>query len=452
LFASFSGSKESGEERLEHNGGITMRHWTMMVYMAGDNGKIFDDGGQLMCDLQAFGWRNLADMTSVGSTDQVAIVAQYDTLENQQYTPRFFIDGSKPAGKLVQKVPLVNTGDPKNLTDFIVWAATNYPAQRYALVLWNHGTGWKEDDIYARYREKVEKAVKGSETRAGTRGARVLRSSLFLATAGDIMAIEDDETRGICYDDSSMDFLDNRKMVEALQNAETAIGKRISLLGMDACLMSMVEVAHQLRDHAEVMVGSQEVEPGEGWPYAPILRKLVANPDMSSRELGAHIVQEYGAFHMGLTRGGGRTITQSAIDLSTMQNLGVQIGKLAQALTARYDADFQVERAIGRALKRVQRFRGDRDYMDLYDFLQHLEGEYGAGDELMDGIKGLRRSLEQSAPSTPIIANVTGRALPNAHGLSVYFPNQGCSKYYDNVEMAGMGWKDLICKQNQVAN
>ncbi|WHZ29343.1 MAG: hypothetical protein OJF51_004145 [Nitrospira sp.] len=425
--------------------------WTLMVYMAGDNGKIFDDGRQLMYDLQAFGWRNLADMTSVGSTDQVTVVAQYDTLKNQQFTPRFFIDGSKPCGKLVQKVPPVNTGDPKNLTDFIVWAASNYPAERYALVLWNHGTGWKEDDLYARYREKVEKAVKGGEIRAGTRGEKLLRKSLFLTTAGDIMAIENDETRGICYDDSSMDFLDNRKMVEALQNAETAIGQPISLLGMDACLMSMVEVAHQLRDCAEVMVGSQEVEPGEGWPYAAILRELVAKPDMSSRELGAHIVQEYGAFYMGLTRGGGGSITQSAIDLSTMKDLGVQMGKLARALTAHYEADFQVERAIGRALKRVQRFR-DRDYMDLYNFLELLEAEYGGDDVLMAGIKGLRLSLKQSASGTPIIANVTGRVLPNAHGLSVYFPYEGCSKYYDDVEMAGMGWKDLICKQNQIAN
>jgi hypothetical protein len=429
-----------------------MRDWTFMVYMAGDNGKVFDDGGRLMCDLQAFGWRNLADMAGVGSTDHIAIVAQYDTLDNRQYTPRFFIDGSQPVGQLVQKVPPVNTGDPKNLADFIVWAATNYPAQRYALILWNHGTGWKEDDVYARYREKVEKAVKQGETRAGTRGERLLRNSLFLATAGDIMAIEDNEMRGICYDDSSMDFLDNRKMVTALQDAEVKIGQRISLLGMDACLMSMVEVAYQLRDCAEVMVGSQEVEPGEGWPYAAILRKLVASPDMSARELGARIVQEYGTFYMGITRSGGGPITQSAIDLSTMKNLGVQVGTLAQALTTRYDIDFRVERAIGRTLKRVQRFSGDRDYIDLYDFLRHLESEYGNSGELKDRIEELRVTLEQSARDTPIIANFAGMALPNAHGLSVYFPNQGCSKYYDDVEMAGLGWKDLICKQNQVAS
>ena len=427
----------------------TRAKWTFMVYMAGDNGKIFDDGGQLMCDLKTFGWSNLADMTSVGSTDQVAIVAQFDTLDSRQFTPRFFIDGSKPAGKLIQKVPPVNTGDPKNLTDFIVWAATNYPAHRYALILWNHGTGWKEDDVYARYREKVEKAVKEGETRAGTRGARVLRNSLFIATAGDIMAIKDDETRGICYDDSSMDFLDNRKMVEALQNAELAIGHRISLLGMDACLMSMIEMAHQLRDHAEVMVGSQEVEPGEGWPYAAILRGLVAKPDMCPRELGAHIVREYGAFYIGQTRSGGGSCTQSAIDLSAMENLGIRIGKLANALAERYDVDFQTERAIGRTLKQVQRF-GDRDYIDLYDFLYCFQAEYESSGELKIDIEALRKSLEQTTPGSPIISNFAGLARPGAHGLSVYFPDQGCSQYYDDVEMAGMGWKGLICKQNQV--
>jgi hypothetical protein len=305
-----------------------------MVYMAGDNGKIFDDGGQLMGNLQTFGWRNLADMGKVGSTDQVAIVAQYDTLDSRQYTPRFFVDGSIPAGKLVQKIPPVNTGDPKNLTDFIVWAASSYPAQRYALVLWNHGTGWREDDIYARYRERVEKAVKGGETRAGSPGEKVRRNCMFLTTAGDIMSIEDDMVRGICYDDSSMDFLDNRKMVTAFQEAEVQIGQRISLLGMDACLMSMLEVAHQLRDHADVLVGSQEVEPGEGWPYGPILQRLVANPDMSPHELGAYIVQEYGNYYISQTRDGGGSITQSAIDLSMMNSLGDQVGGLSKTISA----------------------------------------------------------------------------------------------------------------------
>jgi len=86
--------------------------WTFMVYMAGDNGKVFADGKRLMDDLEQYGWNNLAEMAAVGSTDKVAIVAQYDTL-NANGTSRFYIDTSSRTGQLIATLPPVNTGDPK---------------------------------------------------------------------------------------------------------------------------------------------------------------------------------------------------------------------------------------------------------------------------------------------------------------------------------------------------
>ena len=38
----------------------------------------------------------------------------------------------------------------------------------------------------------------------------------------------------------------------------------VDLVGMDACLMTMIEVAYQLREHAQVLVGSETLEPGPG--------------------------------------------------------------------------------------------------------------------------------------------------------------------------------------------
>jgi hypothetical protein len=425
-----------------------MRYWTMMVYMAGDNGHLLDEHGKpLMSDLVSFGWRDLAEMAEVGSTDQVAVVAQFDTLTEEQHTPRFYMDGTRPCGQLVEKVPPVNTGDPRNLTEFIVWGATHYPAERYALVLWNHGSGWKEDDVYARYREKVDKAVRGGEVRAGSRGARVLRGSLFLSTAGEIMGIEDDEVRAICYDDSSMDFLDNAEMVKALRDAEEQTGKKISLLGMDACLMSMVEVAYQLRNEAAVMVGSQENEPGAGWPYTDILRALVDEPDMSPQTLGQTIVRAYGSSY-GLR--GGRSVTQSAITLDKMGDLGERIGVLAKALAERYNDDFLVERAVGRALKNVQRFSGDKDYIDLYDFVDQLESWYDGEGPVADAIASLQAAMPEPRPDAPVLANVKGSRHKGAHGLSIYFPSLGCSQYYEDIELANLGWRDLVRTVNAV--
>jgi hypothetical protein len=97
-----------------------------MVYMAGDNGTFFPDGKKLMADLQDYGWQDIAEMAQIGSTSDVIVTAQYDTLDNQDFTPRFHIhqqdnlNRNNASEHLVEKIPPVNTGDPKNLTDFIV--------------------------------------------------------------------------------------------------------------------------------------------------------------------------------------------------------------------------------------------------------------------------------------------------------------------------------------------
>ena len=124
----------------------------------------------------------------------------------------------------------------------------------------------------------IENASSGpfAGEKAGRRPRRAAPSnSLFLSTAGEIMSIQDDETRGICYDDSSMDFLDNQKLATALEKARAILGGRLSVLGMDACLMSMVEVACQVSPYADYMVGSQEVEKAYGWPYGAILQERI---------------------------------------------------------------------------------------------------------------------------------------------------------------------------------
>lgn len=61
-------------------------------------------------------------------------------------------------------------------------------------------------------------------------------------------------------DDSSKDFLDNSELQWAFQQAALATGETVDIIGMDACLMAMVEVAYQLRNNATFLVASQEVE------------------------------------------------------------------------------------------------------------------------------------------------------------------------------------------------
>jgi len=83
------------------------------------------------------------------------------------------------------------------------------------------------------------------------------------------------------------------------------------ILGFDACLMSMVEVANIAKEYVNIMVGSQEVELGTGWNYARALQ-AVASRTMDSPTFAQHIVDAYQESYQQITN----DFTQSAINLS----------------------------------------------------------------------------------------------------------------------------------------
>ncbi len=105
--------------------------------------------------------------------------------------------GNGMSNSVVQPMGTVNMGDPESLRDFIMRSITNYPAERYALVLWNHGLGWLDVDIYARVR------ASGAGDGASGRRARALPLHAGASCGGE-------QTRPIAFDDSSKDFLDTK--------------------------------------------------------------------------------------------------------------------------------------------------------------------------------------------------------------------------------------------------
>ena len=108
-----------------------------MVYLAGDN------------NLDSAGVTDLNEMKKIGSTNALNIVAQFDRRAASRQTHRYFLrKGSNLESDVVDNLGETNTGDPIVLTDFIVWSVKNYPAARYMLVIWNHGGGWDDTDVY----------------------------------------------------------------------------------------------------------------------------------------------------------------------------------------------------------------------------------------------------------------------------------------------------------------
>src|SRR3954462_2269811 len=125
------------------------RSWTVAVWVAGDN------------NLASFGETDLGEMKRVGSSDDVAVVAQFDRMGDEQ-TRRYMLRANTPLeDDVVAELGPTNTGDPEVAVDFFTWAFGEWPSEKRLAVIWNHGSGIDEADIYAR---------------ATTRGLRIERA------------------------------------------------------------------------------------------------------------------------------------------------------------------------------------------------------------------------------------------------------------------------------------
>jgi hypothetical protein len=258
------------------------------------------------------------------------------------------------------------------------------------------------------------------------------------------MSIEDSETRGICYDDSSMSFLDNRGLATALEKAQASTGQRLTIIGMDACLMSMIEVACQLQPFADVMVGSQEVERAEGWPYQAILQKLIMNPDLTADELGKIIVSEFGNYYLCMSRNSGGRNTQSAINLQTIPEVMRLIMNLTKTIEESFSNNYKVELSLSRARSSVQSFY-DSDYVDLLHLAMLVKAEYSEENtELSSEIENLIEYLIPGSDNGLILNNFHGGERANANGISIYLPYRFYSPYYDNQAFSISGWNRII--------
>jgi hypothetical protein len=180
---------------------------------------------------------------------------------------------------------------------------------------------------------------------------------------------------------------------------------------MDACLMTMLEVAYQLRAHARVLVGSEELEPNDGWPWAAILADLVARPAMTAREVGASVVRRYLESYEGTDH----NVTQSAIDLGQLDEVVGAVDELARALLARRSSSF-LEGALHRAWRRSLRFF-EGAYVDLHNLADNLRA--ASTDQAVRGpCLAIQRAL--TAAGGPIIAaGHVGARLRAARGLSI---------------------------------
>ncbi len=144
----------------------------------------------------------------------------------------------------VEELGEVDMGDPQVLADFLIWGASNYPADHYLVVMSSHGGGWT--------------------------------------------GIGPDEGNG------EISNLELPEIDAALETARTELGiEKFDIVGFDACLMAITDVALMLEPHADYVLFSQETVPGKGWEYTHSIDAMQANPDWDAFQVGAAFVDNY---------------------------------------------------------------------------------------------------------------------------------------------------------------
>jgi hypothetical protein len=204
--------------------------------------------------------------------------------------------------------------------------------------------------------------------------------------------------------------------------------------------MGMVEVGFQLRDSAEVMVASQELEYGsDGWPYGKVMAGLVANPRMEPKELGHLIDKEL--IDSNTHR---MPATLSACDLTKVDDLCAAVDELAKRMIEHLD-DFKVRMAILQARGHVQHFdpeESTQQYIDLYHFCQLLEAICESGDIRQSCLKVMEVIYDNSFV---LSEGHTGFEVEHAHGASIYFPVRWVEPTYKLTDFSGhTHWRDFL--------
>ncbi len=229
--------------------------------------------------------------------------------------------------------------------------------------------------------------------------------------------------REVCYDryttiggNETYDYLNMTEVKQAFSMIKNDLGITFDLIGLDTCFCAQLEIAYQIKDYAQVMVGYETRGGNDFFGYSVTLTNLADNPTMNATELAKRFVTNYKEYHFGWCTWFNHTI--SAVSLANITELSQCISSLAIELQENLEeyrdginASRNQTEDYGRAM--------NLDYVDVYHFTELLEQNINA-----DTIDSLCQQVKQVLNATIISEWHRNNGWPNSHGLSIYFPNE----------------------------
>lgn len=384
--------------------------WSFLVYIAADN------------NLAPFANLNINDMIKgMASTQNANVLVQWDQPKNKK-TWRYQItpSGKVDVGSLTTEM---GYNPSTELAASMKWVKRYFPANKYGVVLWNHGSGIED----------------------------------FLP----------DVARGILYDDTQNTCLTNAGLLSALTSIKTTLGKNLDLIATDACLMSMIEVVYQMRGLVNTFVGSQQTIPGNGYPYSQFIRPMTQNPTaMSPAQLAIAIVNSYKKHYTSVEPT--PDFTLSAIDVTSIDLLKQNVDQFITAVNACNAIDPVATKAMIKTARNGALAFEMPEYIDLNSFYARIltQNKKSTPKSALVLSHRLTKNKSDRTPqyqqalnvlsavitdgmnkiSTVVFKNAVGRVYAGAQGISIYYPKTGAidQSYIPTLFAQNSAWVSFL--------
>ena len=399
-----TGSKPTGQSS---NTSITPGQkgkFTVLVYMCGSD---LESGGSYGIEYGGLATSDIQEMVTVtGQPSDVNIVIE--TGGASQWVSTFNISSSKlgryhiRSNALVkdEEITYASMGLASTLKDFLVWGMTKYPADKTALIFWNHGNGMQ----------------------------------------------------GCCFDEKKNDDnLLNSEIQTALSGAFNELGRtdKLEWIGYDCCLMQIQDIAETNSTYANFMVASQESESGTGWDYDTWVDDLYAGKT-TEQVLTAIVdgfIEDNGGANLESYQYQGETYaadqTLSWLDLSKANQYMVAWENMATQLKSKITSSNKS--SWNTLVDSAKHFAGD-DYaqvgiFDAKDFVNKLAANstFNPGSTYTNAVL--------SAHSSLVKYNVAQKGAGNAYGLSMFYDIEDSayrSECYTNSDTHFTNWKYIV--------
>ncbi|MEO0185289.1 MAG: clostripain-related cysteine peptidase [candidate division WOR-3 bacterium] len=357
--------------------------WTIIAYMDGNNNLDISQNNT------SFVISDAQEMETVGSSEDVEIIAMVSSLKKGGIAKYYHIEKftnelpDSLSSPVLENLGTKDMSDKQTLKDFLVYARDKYPAEHYLLIVDDHGGGWRGSC---------------SDEQNG---------------AGGLMSMPD--------------------MKVALDTF------KFDIICFHCCLMSMAEVAYELKERSDYLVASEFTMPMQSiLGTSKWLSALVANPDITPEELSKSIVE--GVYNTANEKQ--KICHMAACNLQLVSALGSKVSALGNNLVTETGSYWnEVLDAFNQTHYTEY---DDPAFVDLREFAKKIQQEpnlkninliYNAAQEVIDAI------------NSTVVMTMTNATGLTRGGLTIHLPYSTAlfdSTNYVKISWASTNWHSFL--------